>query len=110
MHARKQRRSFSGLALKLGLLFLCVYLAVSFVCAQMEIAAKRQQLENISQQVAAQQAAHAAQQVGHAAWPAISWAMRGRTSASLSTVPIRAAKVSASVILRLTVAGTVRFL
>ena len=56
MHARKQRRSFSGLALKLGLLFLCVYLAVSFVCAQMEIAAKRQQLENISQQVAAQQA------------------------------------------------------
>ena len=47
MHARKQRRSFSGLALKLGLLFLCVYLAVSFVCAQ---------LENISQQVAAQQA------------------------------------------------------
>ena len=56
MHARKQRRSFSGLAIKLGLLFLCVYLAVSFVCAQMEIAAKRQQLENVTQQVEAQQA------------------------------------------------------
>ena len=54
MHARKQRRSFSGLAIKLGLLFLCVYLAVSFVCAQMEIAAKRQQLENVTQQVEAQ--------------------------------------------------------
>ena len=47
MHARKQRRSFSGLAIKLGLLF---------VCAQMEIAAKRQQLENVTQQVEAQQA------------------------------------------------------
>ena len=56
MHARKQRRSFSGLAIKLGLLFLCVYLAVSFVCAQMEIAAQRQQLENVTQQVEAQQA------------------------------------------------------
>ncbi len=43
-------------ALKLGLLGLCVYLAVSFVCAQMEIAAKRQQLENVTQQVETQQA------------------------------------------------------
>ena len=56
MHTRRQKRSFSMFALKLGLLGLCVYLAVSFVCAQMEIAAKRQQLENVTQQVETQQA------------------------------------------------------
>jgi cell division protein DivIC len=53
---RKQKTLFSALAFKLGLLGVCAYLVVSLVTLQMDIVSKRQQLENITQQVQTQQA------------------------------------------------------
>ncbi len=55
---RKQKKSFSALALRIGLICVCGYLCVALVFAQIEIVSKRQQLENLSQQASAQQAAN----------------------------------------------------
>ena len=85
----------------------------------MEIAAKRQQLENVTQQVEAQQAQNeelqrTTQADDEASYmervAAINWAMRGRTSAFSSMAPRRAAEAAACAVLRFAVAGTVRFL
>ncbi len=56
--AVKKKKGFSVLALRAGLVLLCVYLCVSLVFAQIDIVAKRKQLENLEQQVAAQEAAN----------------------------------------------------
>ena len=58
MHTKQRRKRFSlaHAALPFGLILLCVYLAVTLVSAQMDIVSKRQQLENVTQQVEAQQA------------------------------------------------------
>ncbi|MEF9969474.1 MAG: septum formation initiator family protein [Ruthenibacterium sp.] len=53
---RKKRISFSALALRFGLVFVCGYLAVTLVSTQVEIVTKRRALENINAQVAAQTA------------------------------------------------------
>ncbi|WP_367924368.1 septum formation initiator family protein [uncultured Ruthenibacterium sp.] len=53
---RKKKKKFSVWAIRLGLVFVCVYLGVSLISVQMEILAKRQQLDNVNQQVSAQQA------------------------------------------------------
>ena len=47
---RKQKKGFSALAVRIGLVCVCIYLCVSL--------SKRQQLENLTQQVAAQEAAN----------------------------------------------------
>ena len=48
----------SALAVRIGLVCVCIYLCVSLVFAQIDIVSKRQQLENLTQQVAAQEAAN----------------------------------------------------
>lgn len=59
LHAqRKPQRKFSALAVRLGLLGLCAYFVVALVCVQRDIVTKRQQLENLNQQVAVQQASN----------------------------------------------------
>ena len=55
---RKQKKGFSALAVRIGLVCVCIYLCVSLVFAQIDIVSKRQQLENLTQQVAAQEAAN----------------------------------------------------
>lgn len=55
---QQQKKSFSALALRIGLIGVCGYLCVALVFAQIDIVSKRQQLENISQQAVAQQAAN----------------------------------------------------
>ena len=54
--AKKKKKKFSAWAIRLGLVCVCVYLGVSLISVQMEIIAKRQQLDNVNQQVSAQQA------------------------------------------------------
>ena len=56
MQTKKKKNGFSAWAIRLGLVFVCVYLGVSLISVQMEIIAKRQQLENVNQQVSTQQA------------------------------------------------------
>ena len=56
--ARKQTTGFSALALRVGLIGVCAYLCVALVFAQIDIVSKRQQLENLTQQAQAQQAAN----------------------------------------------------
>lgn len=55
---KPKKNKASALALRLGLIFVCVYLCISLVFAQMDILSKRQQLENLRQQSSAQQAAN----------------------------------------------------
>lgn len=55
--AQTEKRLF-GLAVRIGLVCVCIYLCVSLVFAQIDIVSKRQQLENLTQQVAAQEAAN----------------------------------------------------
>ena len=55
---RKQKKGFSALAVRIGLVSVCIYLCVSLVFAHIDIVSKRQQLENLTQQVAAQEAAN----------------------------------------------------
>ena len=43
-------------ALRFLIAGICIYLAVTFISVQMDIVSKRQQLENLTQQVQAQQA------------------------------------------------------
>ncbi len=52
----KKKNAFPSLALRVGIFGLCVYLCVSLVFLQVDIVAKRKQLENLEQQAAAQQA------------------------------------------------------
>ena len=52
------RKRLSALAVRIGLVCVCIYLCVSLVFAQIDIVSKRQQLENLTQQVAAQEAAN----------------------------------------------------
>ena len=47
----------SAAALRLVIAAVCVYLLVALICVQMDIVSKRQQLDNITAQVQAQQAA-----------------------------------------------------
>lgn len=57
--ARKQKKNaFSALALRIGLVCVCAYLCIALVFAQIDIVSKRQQLENLTQQAQAQQAAN----------------------------------------------------
>lgn len=42
---RKQKKGFSALAVRIGLVCVCIYLCVSLVFAQIDIVSKRQQLE-----------------------------------------------------------------
>lgn len=53
---KKRKKRVSAWAIRLGLALVCVYLGVSLISVQMEIIAKRQQLENVDQQVLTQQA------------------------------------------------------
>ena len=53
-----RKKGFSALAVRIGLVCVCIYLCVSLVFAQIDIVSKRQQLENLTQQVAAQEAAN----------------------------------------------------
>ena len=53
---RAKRIPFSSLAVRLGLCLTCVYLAVTLISSQVEIVAKRRQLENLSQQIQTQTA------------------------------------------------------
>lgn len=53
---RKKKKGFSALAIRIGSVCLCVYLCVSLIFVQVDIVSKRQQLENLSRQVSAQQA------------------------------------------------------
>ena len=55
---RKQKKGFSALAVRIGLVCVCIYLCLSLVFAQIDNVSKRQQLENLTQQVAAQEAAN----------------------------------------------------
>ncbi len=41
---RKQKKGFSALAVRIGLVCVCIYLCVSLVFAQIDIVSKRQQL------------------------------------------------------------------
>lgn len=52
----KKKGGVSSLVLRLGLVALAAYLVVGMVFNQVEIAAKRQQLEAVQQQLEAQQA------------------------------------------------------
>ena len=55
----KQRRKYfftPATALRFLIAGICIYLAVTFISVQMDIVSKRQQLENLTQQVQAQQA------------------------------------------------------
>ena len=54
--AKQKKKKFSAWAIRLGLVCVCVYLGVYLISVQMEIIAKRQQLDNVNQQVSAQQA------------------------------------------------------
>lgn len=51
---RKQKKGFSALAVRIGLVCVCIYLCVSLVFAQIDSFPKRQQLENLTQQVSRQ--------------------------------------------------------
>lgn len=53
---QKKKNVFPGLALRVGVVGLCLYLCISLVFLQVDIVAKRKQLENLQQQTAAQQA------------------------------------------------------
>lgn len=53
-----RKKAFRPLAVRIGLVCVCIYLCVSLVFAQIDIVSKRQQLENLTQQVAAQEAAN----------------------------------------------------
>ncbi len=55
--AQTEKRLF-GPCGRIGLVCVCIYLCVSLVFAQIDIVSKRQQLENLTQQVAAQEAAN----------------------------------------------------
>ena len=55
---RQQKKGFSALALRTGLICACGYLCVALVFAQIDIVSKRQQLNNLEQQAEAQQAAN----------------------------------------------------
>ena len=48
---RKQKKGFSALAVRIGLVCVCIYLCVSLVFAQSDIVSKRQQLENLTQKI-----------------------------------------------------------
>lgn len=54
--AGKRKMSLSAVALRAGLAGLLLYLVVSLVYVQIDIVSKRQQLDNLTQQVAVQQA------------------------------------------------------
>ena len=54
--AGKRKMSLSAVALRVGLAGLLLYLVVSLVYVQIDIVSKRQQLDNLTQQVAVQQA------------------------------------------------------
>ena len=56
MQKARKRLSVPALALRLGLVGLFLYLAVSLVGVQMDIVSKTQQLDDLNRQVAAQQA------------------------------------------------------
>lgn len=58
MSRTRRKFSLSALALRLGLVGLFVYLLVSLVYVQMDIVSKTQQLDNLTGQVEAQQAAN----------------------------------------------------
>ena len=55
----KQKKAFGALAVRFGLVCLCLYLAVSLVLVQVDIVARRQQLDNVTQQVQVQGAKNA---------------------------------------------------
>lgn len=58
MRMKQRRKHFftPGIALRFLIAGICIYLAVTFISVQMDIVSKRQQLENLTQQVQAQQA------------------------------------------------------
>ena len=56
--ARKKKIRISALALRLGLVCVILYLVVSLVSIQVELVAKRQQLDSITKQVEQQTAAN----------------------------------------------------
>ena len=60
MGTKRRRRHFltPAAALRLVIAAVCVYLLVALICVQMDIVSKRQQLDNITAQVQAQQAAN----------------------------------------------------
>ena len=60
MGTKRRRRRFltPAAALRLVIAAVCVYLLVALICVQMDIVSKRQQLDNITAQVQAQQAAN----------------------------------------------------
>ena len=53
---RKKQIGFSKLALFVGLAALCVYLVITLVSAQVEIVAKRRELDGLSKQINTQNA------------------------------------------------------
>jgi len=53
---QQKKKTFPALALRVGVFGLCIYLCISLVFLQVDIVAKRKQLENLQQQAAAQQA------------------------------------------------------
>jgi len=52
---RKKKTRLSALAVRLGLVCLMAYLVVALVSAQVDLVAKRQQLDSVTQQVQQQQ-------------------------------------------------------
>lgn len=58
MRTKQRRKHFftPAIALRFLIAGICIYLAVTFISVQMDIVSKRQQLENLTQQVQAQQA------------------------------------------------------
>lgn len=56
MQRMKRKLPLGAVTLRAGLVLLCAYLVFSLVSVQMDIVTKRQQLDNVTAQVEAQQA------------------------------------------------------